>query len=258
MVSLTYGSDLVLFSFFDRLYTSANDGLSFNRLQNSLLGYAGPTLLLITPYAVEDPSSPSSSPEPLVVLGAFTASAWKESKDFYGSTDAFLYRMLPSAQLFRPKFHENNFQYCNSAARSKGYDQQAHGIGFGGSVQQPRLFLPESFEDCSALTQDLTYENGCLLPKTASGAVVKRFDIENLEVWGVGGDELVQQALAARIQARELRKKMIDKARKVDKSQFLDDFRSGAVSSKAFAFQQQIDGRADADVQERRNQQNNS
>lgn len=30
-----------------RLYTSASDGLSFNRLQNSLLGYGGPTLLII-------------------------------------------------------------------------------------------------------------------------------------------------------------------------------------------------------------------
>ena len=75
--------------------------------------------------------------------------------------------------------------------------------------------------------------------------------IESLEVWGVGGDDVVLQALGARDRARQIKDEGIRRARKVDKAQFLDDFRSGAVYSKAFQHRQQIDGRADQDVEDR-------
>lgn len=227
-----------------RLYTSDSDGLSFNRLMNALLGYGGPTLLLIR--------SCSSNGCPGGVFGAFTASPWKESKDFYGNSDCFLFQVSPLTSVYRPTGNDQNFMYCNSSARSRGYDQQAHGIGFGGTTQQPRLFLAESLDDgCMALSQDLTFENGSLLPKTESGTLQKSFVIESLEVWGVGGDDVVLQALGARDRARQIKDEGIRRARKVDKAQFLDDFRSGAVYSKAFQHRQQIDGRADQDVEDR-------
>ena len=72
-----------------------------------------------------------------------------------------------------------------------------------------------------------------------------------MEIWGVGGSEIVQQALNERRKARELREETIRRSRKVDKAQFLDDFRSGAIASKAFAYREQIDGRADEDVKDR-------
>jgi TLD len=226
---------------YHRLYASSSDGLSFNRLQNAVQGYGGPTLLLIR--------STSGG-----IFGAFTASTWKESKDFYGNTDCFLLQLSPRTAVYRPTANERNFMYCNSAARSKGYDQQAHGIGFGGSVQEPRLFLPESFEDCVASSQDLTFENGRLLPDLddAGGQQSKKyFDIDSLEVWGVGGSDVVQAAFQARDASRAITDEAIRRARKVDKAQFLDDFRAGTFESKAFQHQQQIDGRADCDVQDR-------
>lgn len=140
--------------------------------------------------------------------------------------------------------------YCNSEARSRGYDQQSHGIGFGGDVHQPRLFIAESFDDCVARAQDLTFEYGPLLAKTADGAMQKSFDIDSLEVWGVGGDEVVTAALGARNRQREITAANLRKARKVDKAAFLDDFRSGMIESKAFAYKDQIRGRADAVVDE--------
>lgn len=225
-----------------RLYTSDSDGLSFNRLQNALLGYGGPTLLILRDVQNH------------AVFGAFTASPWKESKDFYGNSDCFLYQIAPITAVYRPTGNNGHFMYCNSHARSRGYDQQAHGIGFGGTVDQPRLFLDETFDHCMASNQDLTFDNGLLLPKTASGALQKQFEIESLEVWGVGGDEVVLQALGARAQAREIKEAGIRKARKVDKAQFLDDLRSGAIHSKAFQYRQQVDGRADHDVDERHQQ----
>lgn len=225
-----------------RLYTSASDGLSFNRLQNALLGYSGPTLLLIRTTGG-------------AILGAFTASAWKESRDFYGNTDCFLFSAAPVTAVYRPTGTGRNFMYCNSFARSRGYDQQAHGIGFGGTVDEPRLFLSESFDACRAGAQDCTFANGSLLPRTSSGAPQTNFELDAVEVWGVGGDDVVDAALGQRQKARALREEGIRRARKVDKAQFLDDFRSGLMDSKAFQHRQQMRGRADVDCEERATKQ---
>ena len=179
------------------------------------------------------------------VFGAFTGAPWKESKDFYGTSDSFLYQLSPVTAVYRPKASgQPNYMYCNSHARSKGYDQQAHGIGFGGTIDQPRLFLAETFDynDNYAGTQDVTYENGPFLPVTESGTYPKHFDVEALEVWGVGGDEVVQQALGAQSKARSIRDEGIRRAKKVDRAAFLDDLRSGVIDSKAFQHRQQIDG----------------
>lgn len=135
--------------------------------------------------------------------------------------------------------------YCNSFARSRGYDQQAHGIGFGGTTEQPRLFLAESFDNCVAAASDMTFESGRLLDHKGT-----TFEIDNLEVWGVGGTEVVQEALGARSRQRDIKNAAIQKARKVDKAQFLDDFRSGLIESKAFQHQAQVQGREGSGVAE--------
>lgn len=218
------------------MYTSLEDGLSFNRLQNALLGYSGPTLLILRSGRGD-------------LFGAFTASSWKESKDFYGNSDCFLFQLLPRVAVYRPSGNETNFMYCNSFARSRGYDKQAHGIGFGGSIREPRLFIAEEWEKCSASSRDLTFENGPLLG-SAINTNNKQFDMEALEVWGVGGEEVVFAALGDRVKARALKDAAIQKARKVDKAAFLDDFRSGLIESKAFQHRQQARGRADADLED--------
>ena len=222
---------------FHRLYTSLSDGLSFNRLQNCLLGYGGPTLLILRSAKGD-------------LFGAFTASSWKESKDFYGNSDCFLFQLLPRVAVYRPSGNDNNFMYCNSFARSRGYDNQAHGIGFGGTVTEPRLYIAEAWEQCSASSRDLTFENGPLLGSSINTSN-KQFDVEALEVWGVGGKEVVAAALGDRVKARALKDAAIQKARKVDKAAFLDDFRSGIIESKAFKHREEARGRADADLDDR-------
>jgi len=220
-----------------RLYTSDSDGLSFNRLQNALLGYSGPTLIVIQESATSG------------IFGAFTSSQWKESKDFYGNSDCFIFQLTPSAAICRPRGAGKNYMYCNSKARSKGYDGQAHGIGFGGTVDCPRLFISETFEGCVAASGDMTFKAGTLLPPPLPDTpATKFFDIESVEVWGVGGDDIVAEALGSRDQQRQIAFANIQKARKVDKAQFLDDFNSGLFDSKAFAHKQQVNGRVDVCV----------
>ena len=91
-----------------------------------------------------------------------------------------------------------------------------------------------------------------LLPKTPDGALQRSFEIDALEVWGVGGELVVAEALGARNKQRELTAANIRKARKVDKAAFLDDFRSGLIESKAFQHRDQMRGRADACIDESR------
>jgi len=142
--------------------------------------------------------------------------------------------------------------YCNSAARSRGYDGLAHGIGFGGTDELPRLFLAETFDGCVASAADLTFEPGPLLPPAGGGPdggigapSRKYFSIADLEVWGVGGDEAVASGLDAREAQRAIVDANIRKARKVDKAQFLDDFKSGLIESKAFQHRAEARGRHD-------------
>jgi Oxidation resistance protein len=221
-----------------RLYTSDSDGLSFNRLQNALLGYSGPTLLII------------KEAEHGGIFGAKTSTAWKESKDFYGNSDCFLFTIKPKMLVMRPRGTGTNYMYCNSMSRSRGYDGLAHGIGFGGNSEKPRLFISETFDGCMAGSSDLTYEAGQMLPSRDDGNPSKFFELEALEVWGVGGDEVVSEALGNRHKQREIVASNIRKARKVDKAQFLDDFKSGLIESKAFRHRAEIRGRGDCHIDE--------
>jgi hypothetical protein len=222
-----------------RLYTSESDGLSFNRLQNALLGYSGPTLLII------------KEAENGGIFGAKTSTAWKEAKDFYGNSDCFLFSIKPSMKVMRPRGTGTNYMYCNSTSRSRGYDGLAHGIGFGGNSEKPRLFISETFDGCMAGSSDLTFEAGQMLSSRDDGNPSKYFELEALEVWGVGGDAVVSEALGNRHKQREIVASNIRKARKVDKAQFLDDFKSGLIESKAFRHRAEIRGRGDCHIDEK-------
>jgi len=208
-----------------RLYTSHIDGLSFNRFLNAILGYEGPTLVLIR-------DTQSSH-----IFGAYTSSAWKESKDYYGSSNCFLFGLVPTMTLIRPRCSHGykNYMYCNPKRRSKGYDGLPHGIGFGGTFDHFRLFISESLQECTATTSDLTFEVGELLPSTSDIKLSRTtFSVESLEVWGVGSDVVVKNALRKRNDRREIIASNIRKARKIDKAQLLEDFQTGLLESKMF------------------------
>lgn len=86
-----------------------------------------------------------------------------------------------------------------------------HGLGFGGNLDKPRLFIPETFEQCSADFFDKTFHSGELLSQDA----MERFEIQILEVWGVGGDAVISQALQDRAEHRERSDTAVLRARRV-------------------------------------------
>lgn len=126
-----------------------------------------------------------------------------------------------------------------------------------GDAEKPRLFITETLDGCIAQSDDLTFARGNLMsPDTSSESDSNSnkqrqrdsFEIERMEVWGVGGDAVVKEALTKRQEHRDLTAANIKKARKVDKAQFLDDFKSGLIESKAFQHREQIRGRDDAQI----------
>jgi hypothetical protein len=212
-----------------RLYSAESDGRSFNRLEWSVLGYSGPTLVIIRT-------------EENATLGGFASAPWKDSKDFFGDSDCFIFELEPTFHLFRPLGKDNKFMYCHSHELDgkRQNDVRPKGLGFGGTDAKPRLFIPESLEECSAAFFDSTYESGSLLPEEA----LEKFRIKYLEVWGVGGDQVISKALRHRAEYREATNTLIQRSRKVtDKTQFAQDMHSGLIPNKLYEHDAQVRGR---------------
>jgi hypothetical protein len=108
-----------------------------------------------------------------------------------------------------------------------------HGLGMGGSLDKFRLFIPDTLEDCFAHPNCLTFEGGSLLNTSSPSASSSSYDpssprsgsfaIEVLEIWGCGGEELVNEALTAQQKDRGERDDLIRKARLVDKAAFANN-----------------------------------
>ncbi|KAL3668148.1 hypothetical protein V7S43_007011 [Phytophthora oleae] len=192
-----------------RLYTSAQDGLSFNRLSYHILGYSGPTLTVI-----RDTKG--------AVFGMFCDTEWKESSRYYGGNGCFLFRMAPDINIYRVSASgaNENYMYLNS----KGF-ALPRGLGVGGSTDKFRLFLSEDLDENSYTTPKcLSFEPGRL-------STSEQFVIDGMEVWGCGGEESDLSQKAHRQETADL----INRARKVDKAQFVgNDFDKEMFLGKTF------------------------
>ncbi|EWM21955.1 TLDc [Nannochloropsis gaditana] len=113
-----------------------------------------------------------------------------------------------------------------------------HGLGVGGSVDTGfRLWIPESLEGCVAGDRDASFAWGPLAGKTGGGKGGREgeFEMEGLEVWGVGGEEAIEAACNAQGEARQMMADNIARARRVDKSKFVDnDFDKEFLLGKTF------------------------
>jgi hypothetical protein len=220
-----------------RLYSSETDGRSFNRLEWALLGYDGPTLLVV-------------KTDQNAVIGAFAQTPWKDSLNYYGSGDCFIFQLYPELKIRWPKGSHENFMYMHygKLTRAVKLNGLPHGIGFGGSqLSKPRFFIPDSFENCSAEFMDTTFETGDILPESAR----EKFEINVMEVWGVGTEDLIAKALQERAEHREQTKETIRRARAVtDKTQFVKDLESGFTFSKLYEHKEDVRGRQEYRVDE--------
>ena len=227
---------------FHRLFSSEADGTSCNRLMNALIGYDGPTLIIIRSKTIKEKCGAG-------IFGAFTYSPWdRESGEFYGNSDSFLFRLGPEPMgVYRPKGNggdnESNFMFFNPEARSKGYDQLAWGIGFGGTAEEPRLYIDEILDGSTAKDKDLTFENGPLLSNKDESNSYCGFEVEAIEAFGVGSSQVIEDALHVRDEHRKEVQKRIRNAMKGAKGAFLEDMQSGLVGAKVMKHRDEMRGR---------------
>jgi hypothetical protein len=217
-----------------RLYSSDSDGRSFNRIEWSLLGYDGPSLLVIKTSKNE-------------IIGAFAHGTWKDSINYHGCSDCFLFQLQPQFKILSATGEGDRFMYMHSSERHAplhpALEGLPKGIGFGGSIaEKPRLFIPDSLEHCSVSFVDKTYQSGGVLPDED----LDHFEISCLEVWGVGDEIMVQYALKKRDEYRLYQAEFLQKARRVeDKTQFVEDLSSGMIMNNLYKHRDEARGRHD-------------
>jgi hypothetical protein len=180
-----------------------------------------------------------------------THSTWKDKNHFYGTSESFLFQLGPAIHVHPPTGIESNFVYLHGSPRKSdclaSLESRVYGLGFGGCMEKPRLFIPEALVDCSAGIVDRTYAPGGMLSNDA----LEKFEIEDLEVWGVGGAAVIEQALVKREEHRQLQRiAELDAASVRDKSFVVSDFSSGLMESKLFKHREQARGRNEFSVDE--------
>jgi len=182
------------------------------------------------------------------ILGAFNHATWKDKRDFYGNAESFLFQLAPTIHVHPATGVDSNFMYLHSSTTEQrdgmfeAVNSPALGLGFGGCLERPRLFFPESLTGCAADFLDRTYSSGSLLPNEA----LERFEIEDLEVWAVGGAAVIEESLKKQEQYRAAKNAALLEAQRVhDKSFLAQDFQSGLIESKLFAHQDTVRGRQD-------------
>ena len=189
--------------------------------KHSILGYSGPTTVLI-------------ETEQGHILGGFFTTTWKKASNFYGDSNAFLFQLFPTLQVFHPTGEDTNFIHLQD------------GLGFGGTTNLPRLFIPASMEGCNAGVMDKTFRQGDLLP----GEALEKFTIKSIEIWGCGGEEAIESGLKARAEKRALTDAAIYDARKIkDRRAFVQDI--NLVDTKLYKHREEARGRAEFRVDEK-------
>ena len=181
------------------------------------------------------------------IFGAFTSTPWKESKHFFGDgCNCFLFQIEPRLRVYYPLAKGRNFLYFNSRTRTKGNDGYAHGCGFGGDMNQPRLFITESFEKCFAGSRCQSFDDGPLIEEWN-----EYFDVDSLEVWGIGSEVDFQKACEEREEYWNTFQAHANDAKRVDPKQLLPDFVSEANTGRLFSHRDQTRGRHEFQVDDK-------
>lgn len=142
------------------LYNSGEHGAGANRFLHHVLGYRGPTLLIIRAASVErDEECPTYC--------VCSAVEWRESHLYWGDEDSMGIQLTPSYKVIEKGA---KILYLNTNIR--GYP---HGLRLGSDPRSPFISIDESFHSVSI-----------------AGAP---YSIASLEVWGCGDTKLREKQL---------------------------------------------------------------
>lgn len=185
---------------FKLLYSSKVHGRSLNRFIHHVIGYKAESLFTVTTTQGE-------------VFGAFVSTPWDMSSTYWSNSDCFLFGITPILAVRRANSPSTasmisgggsaSANYVYFFANKKSFTGKPIGIGFGGTIGNPRIWIDEDLAQGTVRSIDPSFENGQLASNAA-------FDIASIEVWGSCTD----YAEAQLIRERRLRDKDAERARK--------------------------------------------
>ncbi|XP_014239496.1 TLD domain-containing protein 1-like [Cimex lectularius] len=143
------------------LYSSKTYGNSWATL-SKCISAQGPTLILVKGTNG-------------LLIGGFASESWNFRPDFYGDDYSFIFQLRPSIEIFEATNYNKNFQYFNT-----GQGTLPNGLGMGGQFGYWGFFITSEFGKCMVSETCTTFRNYKI------NTVIKEFDIQDLEIWGVG------------------------------------------------------------------------
>ena len=217
-----------------RLYSNDFDGFSFRAMQEAILAYKGPTVILIRSIDGD-------------VIGYSTDCPWQTSRKWFGEGfDSFLFTLSPKLAFYPATGDGKHHMYLNLP--SSHHPQDLRGMAIGGIAPDcPRLHLTESLEKCRACDIDVTYAPGPLL----SDDMEAYFDVDVLEVWAASEtQEVFERGVKSGCLQKDIREARRSKIAQVDRKQFVDDFANGTFFNKTFEHRAHIADRTSYTVRD--------
>ena len=209
-----------LFHHLRPLYSGLTAGFSLGSISQSLLNWRAPSILLVSGTRL--PSTPISSSERAfadslppkrfpdsasgnsktgrVVFGAYVNVPWKQTtKEAIGDAQTLLFQLEPIHDLFPASTLSTSYLLFNHSGLSFGCPRppSTRLPASSSSSHQHTALGPISLHlDASLEYGVFTHDNaggGSFFPSKARKSNWQdRFEVEALEVWGLGGDEVVE------------------------------------------------------------------
>lgn len=195
------------------LYSGSEAGFSMGSFETKVFNWRAPTLFLVSGTRISDSARggpeatfnasippkrfPDGSKSDRLVFGVFVKEPWRHtSRECFGGPETILFQLSPVHDVFRSS--SINHDYV-SISKPPG---EHSGIAFGCPVLKPghrngelrhlgpvSLLLDSGFE-FGVFTHDYTSRGGAFRPSSSRRYDFQdRFQVDDLEVWGCGGDE---------------------------------------------------------------------
>ena len=200
-------------STWDKLYSDIDNGTNFNNMCDALIGYEGPTIVV-----VKDTNA--------CTFGMLNREPWHYSDVFFGPPNGngcCLFSLEPHFQLLLPhkrRGASTNYNWMNSKAHRKDLPC---GLGMGGESDYFRFFISSTFKSNTSRPSGLTFDPGQIASKES-------FEIGTIEIWGCGGTG----ASDKRLEKKEEERIFQESRRKIDKKQLMDGFTAEFLLADTF------------------------
>ncbi|KAH7018356.1 TLD-domain-containing protein [Microdochium trichocladiopsis] len=201
------------------LYSGASDGYSMGSFESKVFNWRAPTLLLVSGTRITPGNKPSGSQlafestipprrypddpqqghRDRVVFGLLVKEPWQlSSKTCFGGEGTVFFQLSPVHDVFAPSSLNHNYvSFTRSPSPNPGISVGCAPPGLGStsrsaplrSLGSVSLALDSSFE-FGVFNHDYTTRGGAFASSTIRRYDLQtRFQVDDIEVWGCGGDE---------------------------------------------------------------------